>query len=80
MCLMCLMLLVLLDCIFSLPLWFSLMFINIPLFTILLGGFDIVDVVDATVDGVDFSGSLSANINKNIINFNAKNAIYIIYY
>ena len=36
MCLMCLMLLVLLDCIFSLPLWFSLMFINIPLFTILL--------------------------------------------
>jgi hypothetical protein len=56
------------------------MFINIPLFTILLGGFDIVDVVDATVDGVDFSGSLSANINKNIINFNAKNAIYIIYY
>jgi len=74
------MLLVLLDCIFSLPLWFSLMFINIPLFTILLGGFDIVDVVDATVDGVDFSGSLSANINKNIINFNAKNAIYIIYY
>jgi hypothetical protein len=40
------------------------MFINIPLFTILLGGFDIVDVIDANVDGVDFSGSFSANIKK----------------
>jgi len=56
------------------------MFINIPLYTILPGGFAIVDVVDPTVDGVDFSGSLSANINKNIINFNATNAIYMIYY
>ena len=38
-------------------LWFSLTFINIPLFTILLGGFDIIAVdlvviVDATVDVV----------------------------
>jgi hypothetical protein len=38
-------------------LWFSLTFINIPLITILLGGFDIIVVdlvviVDATVDVV----------------------------
>jgi len=42
------------------------MFINIPLSTIPPVGFAIVDVVDPTVDVVD----LSANINKNIINFN----------
>ena len=35
-CLMCSMLFVLLDCILSWPLWFSLKFISIPLFTILL--------------------------------------------
>jgi hypothetical protein len=68
-------------------LWFSLRFINKPLITILLGGFDIIVVelvviVDATVDvvgstvvvvflTVDVSGSLSANINKNIIYFSA---------
>ena len=81
-------------------LWFSLTFINIPLFTILLGGFDIIVVdlvviVDATVDvigltvdvdstvvvaflTVDVSGSLSANINENIIYFNAINVIDLI--
>ena len=52
------------------------MFINIPLFTIPPGGFAIVDVVDPTVDDVD----LSANIIKNIINFNATNVINMIYY
>ena len=81
-------------------LWFSPWFINIPLFTILLGGFDIIvadlfAIVDATVDvvgltvdvdstvvvvllTVDVSGFLSANINKNIIYFNAINAIDMI--
>jgi hypothetical protein len=72
---------------------FSLTFINIPLITILLGGFDIIVVdlvviVDATVDvvgstvvvvflTVDVSGSLSANINKNIIYFNAIKMLFI---
>jgi hypothetical protein len=37
-CLVCSMLLVLLDCILSWPLWFALQFISIPIFTILLGG------------------------------------------
>jgi hypothetical protein len=50
--------------------------INIPLFTIPPVEFTIVDVVDPTVDVVD----LFANINKNIINFNATNVIYMIYY
>ena len=52
------------------------MFINIPLVTIPPVEFTIVDVVDPTVDVVD----LFANINKNIINFNATNVIYMIYY
>ena len=68
MCLLCSMLLVLLDCIFAWPLWFFLKFINIPLSTILLDGFDIIavelvviiDVVGLTVDVVGLSVDVNA--------------------
>ena len=58
-------------------LWFSLTFINIPLFTILLGGFDIIAVdlvviVDATVDvvglTVDVVG-LTVDVDSSVVGF-----------
>ena len=47
--------------------WFSLTFINIPLFTILLGGFDMIAVdlvviVDATVDIVGLTVDVDSSV------------------